>query len=248
LEFYLTKDCDLEVKPRNAIQTLVRMEWTMEAFFADGGTTSFIDRLTASLGIHASTVKIVSVYEGSLIVNYEISVDDDDADALAAIQAKQDEVFSSGSINLGAPVLAYKATAQIEVTSSTYIPVTISAPTYSQSNKNDPNVFNPDAKIITETQVTYKQNSVKVELENEADIKTETIIIDSSIPETKVVTIKAEKDNKGVLIVAIALAILAMILIGVCVRQVVLKPKHDMKQLEKKIQRAKNAVEPENEG
>ena len=62
------------------------MEWTMEDFFADGGTTQFIDRLTASLGIHASTVKIVSVYEGSLIVNYEILVDDDDEDALAEIQ------------------------------------------------------------------------------------------------------------------------------------------------------------------
>jgi hypothetical protein len=132
------------------------MEWTMKAFFADGGTTSFIDRLTGSLGIHASTVKIVSVYEGSLIVNYEISVDDDDADALAAIQAKQDEVFSSGSINLGAPVLAYVAKSVIEAAGGTYTPVTIVAPTYDQDNKNDANVFNPDVKIITETQVSYK--------------------------------------------------------------------------------------------
>jgi hypothetical protein len=59
------------------------MEWTFEEFFADGGTTAFIDRLTASLGIHASTIKIVSVYEGSLIINYEITVDDDDEEALA---------------------------------------------------------------------------------------------------------------------------------------------------------------------
>jgi hypothetical protein len=88
------------------------MEWTWDAVFADGGTTSFVDRLTASLGIHASEVKIVSVYEGSLIVNYEISVEDDeDGSALVAIQAKQDEAFSSGSINLGAPVLAYEAKA-----------------------------------------------------------------------------------------------------------------------------------------
>jgi hypothetical protein len=87
---------------------MVRMEWTMEAFFKDGGTTKFIDRLTGALGIHASNVKIVSVYEGSLIVNYEISVDDDeDTNALAAIQEKQDEMLSSGSINLGAPILAY---------------------------------------------------------------------------------------------------------------------------------------------
>jgi hypothetical protein len=65
------------------------MEWTMDDFFADGGTTQFIDRLTASLGIHASTVKIVSVYEGSLIVNYEIFVDDDDEHALEQIQSNQ---------------------------------------------------------------------------------------------------------------------------------------------------------------
>jgi hypothetical protein len=63
------------------------MEWTFEAFFASGGTTTFIDRLTASLGIHASTIKIVSVYEGSLIINYEILVDDDDEEALATIKA-----------------------------------------------------------------------------------------------------------------------------------------------------------------
>ena len=32
-----------------------------------------MDRVAASLGIHASTVKIVSVYEGSLVVNYEVT-------------------------------------------------------------------------------------------------------------------------------------------------------------------------------
>ena len=78
----------------------------MDEFFSEGGTTAFVDRLTASLGIHASTVKIVSVYEGSLVVNYEISVDDDDESALEAISKKQDEMFEKGSINLGAPVLA----------------------------------------------------------------------------------------------------------------------------------------------
>jgi len=52
------------------------MEWTLEEFFSAGGTTSFVDRITASLGIHASEVKIVSVYEGSTVVNYEIVNDD----------------------------------------------------------------------------------------------------------------------------------------------------------------------------
>lgn len=81
-EFYLTADCQIQIIPRDAIQSLVRMEWTMDAFFANGGTTSFMDRVAGSLGIHASTIKIVSVYEGSLVVNYEITNPDNDPVAL----------------------------------------------------------------------------------------------------------------------------------------------------------------------
>jgi hypothetical protein len=76
LEFYLETGCTLFIKPRDAIQALVRMEWSLNDFFSSGGTTSFMDKISASLGIHASTVKIVSVYEGSLVVNYEITNDD----------------------------------------------------------------------------------------------------------------------------------------------------------------------------
>jgi hypothetical protein len=61
------------------------MEWTLEAFFAEGGTTKFVDRLAGALGIHASTMKVVSVFEGSVVVTYSITVDDDDQDKLDAI-------------------------------------------------------------------------------------------------------------------------------------------------------------------
>jgi len=88
LEFYITDDCELQIKPRNAIQTKVRMEWTLDEFFSGGGTTTFVDRITASLGIHASEVKIVSVYEGSLVINYEVAVPDDDPQALEALSNK----------------------------------------------------------------------------------------------------------------------------------------------------------------
>lgn len=81
------------------------MEWTLDEFFSGGGTTTFVDRITASLGIHASEVKIVSVYEGSLVINYEVAVPDDDPKALEALSNKQDEMFESGSVDLGAPVL-----------------------------------------------------------------------------------------------------------------------------------------------
>lgn len=58
------------------------MEWTVEAFYAKGGTTSFIDRLAASLGIHASTIKVVGVYEGSLVIDYNIFVANDNPTVL----------------------------------------------------------------------------------------------------------------------------------------------------------------------
>jgi len=78
LEFFITGECELEIAPRDAIMTKVRMEWTMEQFFENGGTTAFIDRLCASLGIHASTVKVVGVNSGSVLVNYEITPSEDE--------------------------------------------------------------------------------------------------------------------------------------------------------------------------
>jgi uncharacterized beta-barrel protein YwiB (DUF1934 family) len=67
---------------------MVRMEWTMNEFFANGGTALFIDRVAGSLGIHASTIKMVSVYEGSVVLNYDITVDDDDANSAQRTLAK----------------------------------------------------------------------------------------------------------------------------------------------------------------
>lgn len=74
LEFYLTPGCMVKIKPRDAIQTMVRMEWSLDAFFSNGGTTTFADRVAGSLGIHASDIKVVSVYEGSLVINYDVTV------------------------------------------------------------------------------------------------------------------------------------------------------------------------------
>jgi len=85
--------------------TKVRMEWTMDEFFDNGGTTAFIDRLCASLGIHASTVKVVGVSSGSVVVNYEITPSADEPMSIDQIQAKQTQQFATGTIDLGAPIL-----------------------------------------------------------------------------------------------------------------------------------------------
>lgn len=39
-------------------------------------------------------------------------------------------MMAAGSMDLGAPVLAYEAKTQIEATTDEYVPVTIVAPTY----------------------------------------------------------------------------------------------------------------------
>lgn len=85
LEFYMTEGCELHISPRDAIQTLVRMEWTTDEFFSNGGTTTFMAKLAGSLGIHMSTVKVVSVYEGSLVVNYELAATEEEPLDLAEL-------------------------------------------------------------------------------------------------------------------------------------------------------------------
>jgi hypothetical protein len=51
------------------------MNWTVSGFFASGGTTKFMDRVASSLGIKPVNIKIVSVYEGSVVVDFTVVED-----------------------------------------------------------------------------------------------------------------------------------------------------------------------------
>lgn len=70
LEFIITPNCLIEVKPVDAIISNTRLSWTLAEFYESGGPTRFRDRVCAALGIHASQLKVVAVYEGSVVVNY----------------------------------------------------------------------------------------------------------------------------------------------------------------------------------
>lgn len=48
----------------------VRLEFTMEAFFAQGGVVTFVDRMAAVLGIHKADIKVVSVTLGSVVIDF----------------------------------------------------------------------------------------------------------------------------------------------------------------------------------
>lgn len=111
LEFYITKGCDLYIEPIDSIYAAVRMNWTMEGFYSNGGTTQFVDRLAGVLGIHAANIKIVSVYMGSVVVQFMIMDDpkfplnQSTGGNLTAVQQTLFDKLAKKNINLGAPIL-----------------------------------------------------------------------------------------------------------------------------------------------
>jgi len=60
------------INPRDAIMLGIRMEFTLDEFFAKGGVVSFMDRMAGVLGIHRADIKVVSIYEGSTIVEFQV--------------------------------------------------------------------------------------------------------------------------------------------------------------------------------
>lgn len=93
------------------------MEWTIQDFYAKGGTTTFVDRLAASLGIHASTIKIVGVYEGSLVVDYFIyePANTNVPGFIEYLENRQIQMLASGEVDLGAPILDLQQNQEIIV-------------------------------------------------------------------------------------------------------------------------------------
>lgn len=101
------------------------MDIDIDTFFSGGGITSFTDNIAGALGIHASNIKIVSVYEGSVVVDYYIIADSDDdnpEETLAAIETTLVTALDEGTIDLGAPVLEVSVTS---TSGTTYEPITI---------------------------------------------------------------------------------------------------------------------------
>ena len=52
------------------------MEWTLTEFYSNGGTTRFVDRMAASLGIPSYRIKTLAVYSGSVVVDFVVEADD----------------------------------------------------------------------------------------------------------------------------------------------------------------------------
>ena len=52
----------------------VRLEWTVKSFFEEKAIGKFTDRMASILGVHKADLKVVQVYEGSVIVNFQVEV------------------------------------------------------------------------------------------------------------------------------------------------------------------------------
>ena len=81
------------------------MDWSLDGFFADGGSTKFVDRLANALGINSSEIKIVTVWEGSVFVELNIVPENQDAENVSTLSAKLFKGLKDGSIFLGADLL-----------------------------------------------------------------------------------------------------------------------------------------------
>ena len=82
----------------------------LDDFYQTGGITRFIDRISSALGIHASRVKMVRVWEGSVIIDFMIVM----LDTLTPEEAETEKAIletdiihqiTEGIIDLGAPIL-----------------------------------------------------------------------------------------------------------------------------------------------
>ncbi len=67
--------CSITLKTKQSIALSFRVEMTVNEFYSNNGETQFIDRLAASLGISQSRIRIVGVYEGSVVIESQIAED-----------------------------------------------------------------------------------------------------------------------------------------------------------------------------
>lgn len=111
MEFTIDKNCNITVSSTDSIMSKVRLDWTLEEFYASGGVVSFTDRVAGALGIHASNIKTVAVYEGSVVIDFFVewnegdSAEEDKASWLDEMAYKLKQVIVEDLVDFGAPIL-----------------------------------------------------------------------------------------------------------------------------------------------
>ena len=61
----------------DSVWGMVEIQWSFDQFFNEQGTSNFVDRFISVLNIHPSRLKTVGLVEGSVIVEYFITKNND---------------------------------------------------------------------------------------------------------------------------------------------------------------------------
>lgn len=190
------------------------------------------------------------MYEGSVVLNYDIVVEDDGSSnaaqkTLAKIKKKQTEKFATGSMDLGAPILDVQASTVSSDTSSSstsstkvekiisggvvtaqgYDPIVLT--NSAQTQEQQESEFVPDIPIMQVDTMNYvyeNQTVNKDQIVEQINKFQHTAIVQI---DDKDITIIQGSDNTAMMIVLIASALVVILLLGLVARFVFNKMRAD---------------------
>lgn len=73
---YDKKPAQKEPEILDVLKCTVRLDTTMNSFERKGGVTMFVDNLSYGMGIDKRSIKVRNIREGSVIVDYDIMIDE----------------------------------------------------------------------------------------------------------------------------------------------------------------------------
>lgn len=89
---------------REKIETTLRIDTTLENFESIGGVDTFKNSLSQAINIDKSSIYITSIKEGSVIIDYTLTVETDGLSKLDLSQ-KQAEAYAAEVVEVGGPIL-----------------------------------------------------------------------------------------------------------------------------------------------
>ena len=89
---------------REKIATTLRIDTTLENFESTGGVETFKVSLSKAINVDLSSIYITSVKEGSVIIDYTLTVETDGPPKLELSQ-KQAEAYAAEIVEVGGPIL-----------------------------------------------------------------------------------------------------------------------------------------------
>ena len=116
LELYINGDeeyCAIRAEQVNALMVSLRVECTIEEFFAGNMQNKFIDQVAAVLSIPIHRIRIVGIYKGSTVVKTFIDQDpkhtstEDAQQELRILKTLLEDAVSKGVIDIGAKIVEF---------------------------------------------------------------------------------------------------------------------------------------------